>query len=64
MDKIKAFFSNKWVKLISWVVLGISAAFLIIGGATAESISSGVALVGGIITAVSLLIAFISSQIK
>ncbi|MCQ2587926.1 MAG: hypothetical protein MJ174_07410 [Treponema sp.] len=64
MDKIKAFFSNKITKIVAWVVLCICAVILIIGGATAESISGGVALVAGIVSAVSALISFIGGMIK
>lgn len=63
MDKIKAFFTNKITKFVCWLVLVASAAGLIIGGATLDEINSGVALTGGIITAVALLITFISTQV-
>lgn len=64
MDKIKAFFQNKIVKIVSWIVLAIASVVLIIGGANAEAISGGVALVAGIVTAVSALVAFICGQIN
>jgi hypothetical protein len=64
MEKIKAFFQNKITKIVSWVVLALSACSLIIGGASAETISSGVILVAGIISAIAALVAFITSQIK
>jgi len=64
MDTIINFFKNKWVKLVAWTVLALSAVALIVGGATVESISGGVALVSGIISAVSALVAFIASQVK
>lgn len=64
MDKIKEFFQNKIVKAIAWILLFICAAVLIIGGVKVESISAGIALTAGIITAVSALIAFIASQLK
>ena len=64
MEKIKAFFSNTITKIVAWVVLAVASICLIIGGATAESISSAVTLVAGVITAVSALVAFITSQIK
>lgn len=57
------FFRNKIVKLVAWILLIASAVVLIVGGVTAESISGGVALAAGVVTAVSALIAFISSQI-
>lgn len=64
MDKIIAFFSNKIVKLVAWIVLFVAAIVLIIGGATAETISGGIALAAGIVSAVAAIIAFISAQIK
>ena len=64
MEKIKAFFTNKWTKLVSWIVLALSAIALILGGAKVETLNGGIALVAGIVTAVSALVAFISSQIK
>lgn len=62
MDKIKAFFQNKITKIVAWVVLALASVVLIIGGATAETLSAGVALVAGIVSAVAALIAFISSK--
>lgn len=56
------FFKSKAVKIIAWVLLVASSAVLIIGGATAEVVSSGVVLTAGIVTAVSALIAFITKN--
>lgn len=64
MDKIKAFFTNKITKIVSWVVLAVVSTVLIIGGATVENINSGVTLIAGIVSAVSALIAFITSMVK
>lgn len=64
MDKVKEFFESKITKIVAWIVLAICAITLIIGGATAESLSSGIALIAGIVTAVSALVAFIAGQIK
>lgn len=64
LDKIKAFFSNKVTKIVAWVLLCVCAVVLIIGGASAEAISSGIALTAGIVTAVAGLVAFISGMIK
>lgn len=58
-DKIKAFFSNKVTVIVSWIVLALAVASLIIGGATAETVNKGVALVIGIVAAVAGFIAFI-----
>lgn len=64
MDKIKSFFQNKIVKIIAWVLLCLSSVILIIGGATVESVSAGITLTAGIVTAVSGLVMFIASMIK
>ena len=64
MDKIKAFFQNKIVQIVSWVMIVVGATSLIIGGITAESISSAVALTAGIITAVGALVVFITKQLN
>lgn len=64
MDKIKAFFENKVTKIVSWVVLALAVVSLIIGGVTAETINSGVALVAGIVAAIAAFIAFICGQVK
>ena len=64
MDKIKAFFQNKIVQIVSWVMIVVGATSLIIGGITAEAISSGVALTAGIITAVGALVVFITKQLN
>lgn len=64
MDKIKAFFENTITKVVSWVVLSLSIVALIIGGVTTETINAGTALVAGVISAISALIAFICSQVK
>ncbi len=64
MDKIKAFFNNKVTKIVAWSVLALDVVVLILGGATTEVISSGVALVAGIVAAVAALVAFIASKIK
>lgn len=64
MDKIKAFFQNVIVKTIAWILLAVSSVVLIIGGATAETISGGIALIAGAVTAVAAIINFIASQIK
>lgn len=64
MDRIKKFFQSTVTKIVAWIVLALCAVVLIIGGATAENLSSGIALVAGIVTAASALIAFIAGQIK
>ena len=63
MDKIKAFFQNKIVKIFAWVILALDVVALIVGGATKDEITNGIALTIGIIGAVTALIAFIGSVI-
>jgi len=62
--KIKAFFTNKVVRIVSWILLAISVISLIIGGATKADIDSGVTLIIGIVSAVALFIAFLSERLK
>jgi hypothetical protein len=64
MDKIKAFFQNKIVKAVSWVVMLIAAAILVIGGVTEGDINSSIKLVVGILGLLGELIIFIAGKIK
>ncbi len=64
MDKVKAFFKNKIVKTVEFVLLALSAAGLIVGGVASAEVSSVVMLTEGVIVAVSALAAFISSIVK
>ena len=64
MDKIKAFFNNKIVKVVCWVLLAVVSVVLILGGTSVADIGKGVELVAGIVTAVSALVVFIASKIK
>lgn len=64
MDKIKAFFNNKIVKAVSWIVMLIAAAILVIGGVTEGDINSTIKLVVGILGLLGELIVFIASKIK
>lgn len=63
-EKINAFFASKTVKIVAWVVLALDVTALIIGGATTVEITDGIALIAGVIAAVSLVIAFIAERIK
>jgi len=63
-QKIKDFFSSKVVKIVAWVVLALDVTTLIIGGATTVEITDGIALIAGVIAAVSLVIAFIAERVK
>lgn len=62
--KIKAFFSSKVVKIVAWIVLALDVTALIVGGATTVEITDGIALIAGVIAAVSLVIAFIAERVK
>lgn len=63
MEKLKAFFNNTIVKVVAWIVIALASIVLILGGAGVADISGAVELVGGVITAVSALIIFISNMI-
>ena len=63
-QKIKDFFSSKVVKIVAWVVLALDVTALIIGGATTVEITDGIALIAGVIAAVSLVIAFSTERVK
>lgn len=62
MDKIKAFFNNKIVQIVSWIILALDVVVLILGGASVAEIGKGVELVAGIVSAVALLVVF--TQVK
>lgn len=64
LDKIKAFFASTVVKAVAWVILALDVTALIIGGATTVEITDGIALIAGVIAAVSLVIAFIAERCK
>jgi len=61
-EKVKAFFANKIVKIVEWVVLAVVMVGLIIGGVTTDTITGSVALVGGIVGAIALFVKFISDN--
>ena len=44
MDKIKAFFQNKIVKIVCWVILALDVVGLILGGVSVAEIGKGVEL--------------------
>ena len=64
MDKIKAFFENKIVKVVSWIILAVVSVVLILGGVSTVEIGEGVELVGGIVTAIAALVIFISGKVQ
>lgn len=61
MDKIKAFFEKKVVKIVEAVVIAVASAGLIIGGITVETVAKIPAVTGGIIVAIEALITFIQA---
>lgn len=63
-EKIKAFFSSKVVKMVSWIIMFLDIASLILGGATEVVIADGVKLIMGIVGAIALFIAFICEKQK
>lgn len=64
MDKIKAFFNNKIVKVVSWIVMLVAAAILIIGGIGVADIDSGIKLVAGILALIGDVIVLIGGKTK
>jgi len=64
MDKIKAFFENKIVKVVSWIILAVVSVVLILGGVSTVEIGEGIELVGGIVTAIATLVIFIGGKIR
>ena len=63
-EKIKSFLNQKWVKITAWIIWFVASAVLIIGGVTKADFSNAVTLIIGLISAITLLIAFITSKSK
>lgn len=63
MDKIKAFFENKIVKIVEGVVIALASIGLILGGISVDSIAKIPVLGLGIITAIEALISLIQGFI-
>ena len=61
-EKIKAFFSNKITKIVSWIILGIATVALLIGGVTQADVSDGLELLMYIVDAVAVFITFITER--
>ena len=64
MNKIKEFFSQKWVCITGWALAIVGDITLILGGTTVAEITDGAKLTLGIISAIGLLIAFLAEKIK
>ena len=61
-EKIKAFFSNKITKIMSWIILGIATVALLIGGVTQADMSDGLKLLMYIVDAAAVFITFITER--
>lgn len=61
-EKIKAFFSSKITKIVSWAILGIATVALLIGGVTQADVSDGIKLLMYIVDAVAVFITFITER--
>lgn len=64
MDKIKAFFSNKVVQIVAWILLAVSTLVLILGGVSAGDIAKVPTFVVGIVEAVAMFIVFIKKMLQ
>lgn len=64
MDKIKEFFSQRWVRITGWALAILGDITLILGGTTIAEITDGAKLTLGIISAIGLLIVFLAEKIK
>lgn len=59
MNKIKAFFENKIVKIVEGVIVALASAGLIIGGVSVETIAKEPVLVLGVLTAIEAVVTLI-----
>ncbi len=64
MNKIKAFFNNKVVQIVAWILLAISTLVLILGGVSAGDIAKVPTFIVGIVEAVALFIIFIKKMLQ
>lgn len=63
-EKIKAFFNNKIVQIVEFVLIAICCGGLIFAGISYEEVAKIPALVAGILGAISALIMFITNLVK
>lgn len=61
---MKDFFNQLWVKIVSWIMVIIGTAVLILGGTSVGDVDQVVELVFGIIEAVGLLIIAIGKLLQ
>lgn len=64
MNKIKAFFNNKVVQIVAWILLAISTLVLILGGVSAVDIAKVPTFVVGTVDAIALFIVFIKKMLQ
>ena len=64
MNKIKAFFNNKVVQIVAWIILAVSTLVLILGGVSAGDIAKVPTFVLGIVEAVALFIVSIKKMLQ
>lgn len=64
MNKIKAFFNNKVVQIVAWILLAVSTLVLILGGVSAGDIAKVPTFIVGIVEAVALFIVFIKKMLQ
>lgn len=64
MEKIKAFFSNKWTIIVEGVIIALSATGLILAGKDVIDIQQIPADALGIVTAVEALVTLIQGLFK
>lgn len=64
MNKIKAFFNNKVVQIVAWILLATSTIVLILGGVSAGDITKVPTFIVGIMEAVALFIVFIKKMLQ
>jgi polyferredoxin len=58
------FFKKTWVKIVAWILWVLATVVLVMGGISAEGLSSVLTAVLGIVSAIAALITLISSLIK
>ncbi len=64
MDKIKAFFQNKIVMTVEFILIAVCCVGLIVAGVKVEEIAKIPAMIAGILGTISAFILFIIGLIK
>lgn len=60
----KAFFNNKVVQTVAWILIAVSTLVLILGGVSAGGTAKVLTLIVGIVYVVALLIVFIKEMLQ